>query len=71
MAEQVYWDDDPRTEEIESLLGRIDLRSVGPHEPMPDRFVYTFEVRGERVEVGEQDLTPELQQLAHLLLGTR
>ena len=30
--------------------------------------MYTFEVRGEQVVLGEQDLTPELQRLARLLL---
>jgi Zn-dependent metalloprotease len=63
--------DDPRTPEIESLLGRIDFGAVAPPQPMPDRFVYTFHVQGEQVSVGEQDLTPDLQQLASLLLGTR
>ncbi|MEP7090713.1 MAG: M4 family metallopeptidase [Nocardioidaceae bacterium] len=60
--------DDPRTPEVESLLGRIDLRAVAAHRPQPDRFVYTFLVHGDEVVVGEQDLTPELHQLAVLLL---
>jgi hypothetical protein len=63
--------DDPRTGEIESLLDRIDFAAVGPHEPMPDRFVYTFEVGERQVVVGEQDLSPDLQHLAELLLGNR
>ncbi|QWZ08147.1 M4 family metallopeptidase [Nocardioides panacis] len=61
--------DDPRTPEVESLLGRIDLQGLAPHRPQPDRFVYSFEVDGERVVVGEQDLTPDLDQLARILLG--
>src|SRR3954451_9745032 len=60
--------DDPRTPEVESLLSRIDLRSVAPTPPQPDRFVYTFHVQGEQVVVGEQDLTPDLHQLARLIL---
>ena len=60
--------DDPRTPEVESLIDRIDFRGVTAGEPQPDRFVYTFEVRGEQVVVGEQDLTPELHRLARLLL---
>jgi Zn-dependent metalloprotease len=60
--------DDRRTPEVESLLGRIDLRAVAPSSPQPDRFVYTFHVRGEETVLGEQDLTPELHQLARLLL---
>jgi Thermolysin metallopeptidase, alpha-helical domain/Thermolysin metallopeptidase, catalytic domain/Emfourin len=61
--------DDPRTPEVESLLGRIDLRGLAPHRPQPDRFVYSFELDGERAVVGEQDLTPDLDQLARILLG--
>jgi hypothetical protein len=60
--------DDPRTPEVESLLSRIDLRSVAPSPPQPDRFVYTFDVSGDQIVVGEQDLTPDLHQLAHLIL---
>src|SRR3954452_14546317 len=63
--------DDPRTPEVESLLSRIDLRSVAPTPPQPDRFVYTFDVQGEQVILGEQDLTPDLHQLAHLILPPR
>ncbi|NUR05615.1 MAG: M4 family peptidase, partial [Nocardioidaceae bacterium] len=63
--------DDPRTPEIESLLDRIDFRGLAPHQPMPDRFVYTFDIQGEQVTVGEHELTPDLQQLALLVLGTR
>ena len=60
--------DDPRTAEVESLLGRIDFAASPPLRPLPDRFVFTFTVDGREPVVGEQDLTPELQQLARLLL---
>ena len=60
--------DDPRTPEIESILGRIDVRSLAPHRPQPDRYVYRFDLDGEQVTVGEQDLTPDLEQLATILL---
>ena len=60
--------DDPRTPQVESLLSRVDLAAVPPHTPQPDRFVYSFHLRGEEVVVGEQDLTPELHQLSRLLL---
>ena len=63
--------DDPRTPEVESLLDRIDLGSVAPHVPQPDRFVYTFNLGGQEVVVGEQDLTPDLHQLATVLLTPR
>jgi Zn-dependent metalloprotease len=67
-AGEVTLGDDPRTPEVESLLGRIDVGSLGPHRPQPDRFVYSFDLDGEQVTVGEQDLTPDLQQLTRLLL---
>jgi hypothetical protein len=65
---QIRLGDDPRTPEVEQLLGRIDLRSFGPHTPQPDRYVYAFRARGEEAVVGEADLTPELSRLATLLL---
>ena len=60
--------DDPRTPQVESLLERIDFAGVAAPQPQPDRFVYTFEVDGDRTEVGEQDLSPELHRLATLVL---
>jgi Zn-dependent metalloprotease len=60
--------EDPRTDEVSSLLHRIDLRDVTPSRPQPDRFVYTFDVDGQQVVVGEQDLTDDLGRLARLLL---
>ena len=60
--------DDPRTDEVSSLLDRIDLQAVSPTRPQPDRFVYTFNVDGRQVVLGEQDLTPDLGRLARLLL---
>jgi hypothetical protein len=60
--------DDPRTDEVGSLLDRIDLQAVSRTKPQPDRFVYTFEVDGQQVVLGEQDLTPDLGRLARLLL---
>jgi hypothetical protein len=61
--------DDPRSAEAETLVGRIDLRAVtGLSDPQPDRYIYMFVIRGDEVTVGEQDLTPELEQLARLVL---
>jgi hypothetical protein len=65
---EVALGDDPRTPEVESLLGRIDFAAVAAHQPQPDRFVYTFDVDGRQTVVGEQDLDPDLHQLATLLL---
>jgi hypothetical protein len=60
--------DDPRTAEVEQLLGRIDFRAVRGSQPQPDRFVYVFSVCGEELVVGEQDLTPDLERLALVVL---
>ncbi len=60
--------EDPRTADLERLLARVDLAAVAPSRPQPDRYVYTFEVSGQQVVLGEQDLTPELAELARLLL---
>jgi hypothetical protein len=65
---QIRLGDDPRTPEVEQLLGQIDLRSFGPHSPQPDRYVYAFRARGEEAVIGEQDLTPALTRLVTLLL---
>jgi len=60
--------EDPRSPEAEQLLNRIDLRAVPTSEPQPDRFTYTFSVHGQETVLAEQDLTPELHQLARLVL---
>jgi hypothetical protein len=63
--------DDPRTADLERLLSRIDLQQLAAGTatpPQPDRYVYTFAVEGREVTVPEQDLTPELAELATLLL---
>lgn len=66
---EVRLGDDPRTPEVERLLSRIDLQQLtGPSRPQPDRYVYTFAVGDREVTVPEQDLTPELAELASLLL---
>ena len=68
LSGEVALGDDPRTPEVESLLGRIDFAAVAAHQPQPDRFVFTFDVDGRQTVVGEQDLDPDLHQLATLLL---
>jgi hypothetical protein len=60
--------DDPRGAEVRALLGRIDLRGVAGGLPHPDRYVYTFDVRGTRATVPEQHLTEDLRRLVALLL---
>ena len=66
---QVVLGDDPRTSEIEGLLVGIDPAVLGSLEPQPDRFVYTFDLGDQQVTLAEQQLTPELDRLARLLLG--
>jgi hypothetical protein len=66
---EVLLGDDPRSGEVEQLLSRVDLARVIPSRPQPDRYVYTFVVAGQEVVIGEQDLTPELEQLARVVLG--
>jgi len=61
--------DDPRTDEVEDLLTRIDVDTLAPSQPQPDRFVYVFVLRDAEVTVGEDQLTPELERLARLALG--
>lgn len=61
---------DARAAEVRGLCERIDLRSVRGGRPMPDMFVYTFEVYGApAVTVPEQHLTNDLRQLARLVLS--
>jgi thermolysin metallopeptidase-like protein/emfourin len=70
-AGEVLLGDDPRTPEVERLLTRVDLARVYASRPQPDRYVYTFVVAGQEVVLGEQDLTPELEELARLVLEGR
>ncbi|MEX2289080.1 MAG: protealysin inhibitor emfourin [Mycobacteriales bacterium] len=68
---ELHLGDDPRTPEVEQLLHRIDLDRLGSEQSQPDRFVYSFWLRGREVTVTEQALTPELSRLVHLLLDDR
>ncbi len=65
---EVRLGDDPRSAEVQQLIARIRFEGVRAEDPQPDRFVYSFTVRGETVTVAEQALTPELAKLATLLL---
>ena len=67
---QLALGDDPRTPEVEHLLSRIDFAEVRTSRPQPDRFVYSFVIGGHEITVAEQALTPELSQLAHLVLDS-
>ncbi|MBA2954508.1 M4 family peptidase [Nocardioides sp. MAH-18] len=60
--------DDPRGPEVAALIERVDLHAVtdGPHQP--DRFLYAFDLCGDRATVPEQHLSPDLRRLADLVL---
>ena len=63
------WCPDEVAAEVRDLLHRVDLSGVTGGPPMPDMFVYTFEVPGRApVQVPEQQLTDELRDLARLVL---
>ena len=54
--------DDPVTVEARDLLSRVDLGATPGGDPMPDMYVYTFELPGRPpVRVPQQHLTPELR----------
>ncbi|GAA2127245.1 M4 family metallopeptidase [Nocardioides bigeumensis] len=62
--------DDPVAIEALDLMGRVDLSGTGDASPLPDSYVYTFELPGRPpVTVPEQQLSPELARLAALVLG--
>ena len=63
--------DDPAALEARDLLGRVDLAGTTGHDPLPDMYVYTFEVPGRApVQVPQHDLTPELRRLVEIVLET-
>jgi Zn-dependent metalloprotease len=60
--------DDPRVPEVRELVQRIDFRNVAGGEARPDRFVYRFRYADNETQVHEPALTPELRQLARIVL---
>ena len=63
-------DGDPRGPEVRELLLHTDLARLAGSAPVPDRFVYTVAVGEWHLTVPEQDLTPELDQVVRIVLGT-
>lgn len=59
--------DDPRAAAVADLAGRVDLARVAPRQPMPDMFVYRFEIGDDAAEVCEP-LPSDLAELARLVL---
>ena len=52
------------------LLRRVDLHSLTTSSDLPDRFVYTVAVGEQTITVGERDLTPDLQRVVQIVLGS-
>ena len=69
-AELLLTVEDPRAAEVQQLLARIPFDALPAARPQPDRYVYTFVVDGRECVVAEQDLTPDLDELVRLVLGT-
>jgi hypothetical protein len=59
--------DGPRVAAVADLAGRIDLGAVARRKPMPDMFVYRFDIEGSTLEVVEP-LPSDLAELARLVL---
>ena len=62
--------EDPQATEVRQLLRRVDLQNVTTSSTVPDRFVYTVEVGEHSVTLGEGDLTPDLQRVVQIVLGS-
>jgi Zn-dependent metalloprotease len=60
--------DDPRVPQVRELVQRIDFRAVVDVDPRPDRFVYRFRYATVETRVHEPALTPDLRQLAQIVL---
>jgi hypothetical protein len=52
---------------VAALAGRVDLARVARRAPMPDMFVYRFDIDGTTVEVVEP-LPSDLAELARIVL---
>ena len=66
---EVRLGEDPRSSEVERLLAVIDLSRLKPTTVwVPDRFVYGIRIGRQSITLGEQDLTPELEQLVRVVL---
>jgi hypothetical protein len=60
---------DPLGSEVWQLLTQVDSAGLPERTPQPDRFIYTVEFGQTRMQVPEQDLTPELQRVVQIVLG--
>lgn len=62
---------DPRVPQVRALVARCDFAAVSSGNPQADRFVYDFQVGAQAMQVPEQHLTPELTELADVVLKLR
>jgi len=62
-------DADPEGPEIRQLLGRAFLEQITVSDAGADRFVYTVQYGSWELTVPEQDLTPELSRVVHIVLS--
>ncbi|HYG94822.1 MAG TPA: protealysin inhibitor emfourin [Nocardioides sp.] len=60
-------DDDVATR-ARHLFEQVDTEELGQGRPVPDAFVYSFRCGPVDAQLGEHDLTPELRELADLVL---
>ena len=62
--------DDPRVPRVRKLAAQCDLNALGDIEcePQPDRYVFDFRIFDAEARVPEQELTPQLSELADLVL---
>jgi len=60
--------DDERVPEVRDLLDRIEVATLPPPVPRPDRYVYDFDLAGAHCQLIEDQLTDDLRRLAELLL---
>ncbi len=61
---------DPQGPEVRRLLLGTDVSLLPGSHPAPDRFVYTVAVGDWNLTVPEQDLTPELDRVVRIVLGS-
>ena len=69
-AGELDLDGDPQGPQVRQLLLDTDLTRLAGSAPVPDRFVYTVAVGDWHLTVPEQDLTPELDQVVRIVLGS-
>lgn len=67
-AGELNLDAEPDGLEVRTLLSGLDPQTLTTTQGAPDRFLYTVEYDDQQFTVPEQDLTPELHRVVHLVL---